>query len=167
MSFKCLEHHDWVFPLLLEMRQTLNMQLLYNGLHGILGGLFYTYLHPWWELMKSVGSHGSLSLLFVMKVTVWHFVTVCLMLWICIPPVSNNDMHRGLNMVFECGYFSATKHWFVVWVWMCLGHVSFYFKQSKAVFTGDTLFSIGCGRLFEGSPEQVIVQPSLAISECS
>jgi hydroxyacylglutathione hydrolase len=52
---------------------------------------------------------------------------------------------------------------------MCLGHVSFYFKQSKAVFTGDTLFSIGCGRLFEGSPEQVIVQPSLATcnSECS
>jgi glyoxylase-like metal-dependent hydrolase (beta-lactamase superfamily II) len=38
---------------------------------------------------------------------------------------------------------------------MCLGHVSFYFKQSKAVFTGDTLFSIGCGRLFEGSPEQM------------
>jgi hydroxyacylglutathione hydrolase len=35
------------------------------------------------------------------------------------------------------------------------GHVSFYFKQSKAVFTGDTLFSIGCGRLFEGSPEQM------------
>lgn len=35
------------------------------------------------------------------------------------------------------------------------GHVSFYFKDSKAVFTGDTLFSIGCGRLFEGSPEQV------------
>lgn len=23
------------------------------------------------------------------------------------------------------------------------------------MFTGDTLFSIGCGRLFEGSPEQV------------
>jgi hypothetical protein len=75
MSFKWLEHHDWVFPLLLEMRQKLNMQLLYNGLHGILGGLFYTYLHPWWKLMKSVGSHGSLSLLFVMEVTVWHFVT--------------------------------------------------------------------------------------------
>lgn len=35
------------------------------------------------------------------------------------------------------------------------GHVSFYFKDSKAVFTGDTLFSIGCGRLFEGSPEQM------------
>jgi hypothetical protein len=33
---------------------------------------FYTYC---WELMKSVGSHGSLSLLFVMKVMVWNFVS--------------------------------------------------------------------------------------------
>ncbi len=33
--------------------------------------LIYTHC---WELMNSVGSHGSLSLLFVMKVTVCHFV---------------------------------------------------------------------------------------------
>ncbi|CAM6091855.1 unnamed protein product [Calypogeia fissa] len=35
------------------------------------------------------------------------------------------------------------------------GHVSFYFPDSSAVFTGDTLFAMGCGRLFEGSPEQM------------
>lgn len=30
-----------------------------------------------------------------------------------------------------------------------------YFDQQKA-FVGDTLFSVGCGRLFEGSPEQML-----------
>ena len=32
------------------------------------------------------------------------------------------------------------------------GHISFYFPQDKLLFAGDTLFSLGCGRLFEGSP---------------
>lgn len=33
------------------------------------------------------------------------------------------------------------------------GHISFWFKNSKALFCGDTLFALGCGRLFEGTPE--------------
>lgn len=33
-----------------------------------------------------------------------------------------------------------------------LDGVCYYFKESKALFTGDTLFSMGCGRLFEGTP---------------
>ncbi|MBI3758053.1 MAG: hydroxyacylglutathione hydrolase [Deltaproteobacteria bacterium] len=31
------------------------------------------------------------------------------------------------------------------------GHVALHFPQEKAVFTGDTLFIAGCGRLFEGT----------------
>lgn len=31
------------------------------------------------------------------------------------------------------------------------GHIAFYFPQLKALFCGDTLFSLGCGRLFEGT----------------
>ena len=31
------------------------------------------------------------------------------------------------------------------------GHIAFYFNQEKIVFTGDTLFSLGCGRIFEGT----------------
>lgn len=31
------------------------------------------------------------------------------------------------------------------------GHVALYFPQEQAVFTGDTLFIAGCGRLFEGT----------------
>ena len=31
------------------------------------------------------------------------------------------------------------------------GHIAFYFNNEKVVFTGDTLFSLGCGRVFEGT----------------
>ena len=32
-----------------------------------------------------------------------------------------------------------------------LGHVMFYLKKEKILFAGDTIFSLGCGRVFEGS----------------
>jgi hydroxyacylglutathione hydrolase len=35
------------------------------------------------------------------------------------------------------------------------GHIAFYFKKEKVIFTGDTLFSLGCGRVFEGTYEQM------------
>ena len=35
------------------------------------------------------------------------------------------------------------------------GHVAFYFEAAKMIFTGDTLFAMGCGRLFEGTAEQM------------
>jgi hydroxyacylglutathione hydrolase len=35
------------------------------------------------------------------------------------------------------------------------GHICFYLPESKIVFTGDTLFLMGCGRLFEGTAEQM------------
>jgi hydroxyacylglutathione hydrolase len=35
------------------------------------------------------------------------------------------------------------------------GHIAFWFKNSRALFCGDTLFLMGCGRLFEGTPEQM------------
>ena len=31
------------------------------------------------------------------------------------------------------------------------GHICFYSKKEKVIFTGDTLFSLGCGRVFEGT----------------
>ncbi|HVF93842.1 MAG TPA: hydroxyacylglutathione hydrolase [Sphingomonas sp.] len=31
------------------------------------------------------------------------------------------------------------------------GHVAFFLADDRAIFTGDTLFAMGCGRLFEGS----------------
>ena len=35
------------------------------------------------------------------------------------------------------------------------GHVAFYSKNEKVLFSGDTLFSLGCGRVFEGTHEQM------------
>lgn len=37
-----------------------------------------------------------------------------------------------------------------------IGHIAYFFPESKALFCGDTLFSLGCGRLFEGTPEQML-----------
>lgn len=36
-----------------------------------------------------------------------------------------------------------------------LGSVCYYFAENKLLFTGDTLFSLGCGRLFEGTAEMM------------
>ena len=36
-----------------------------------------------------------------------------------------------------------------------LGHICFHFYNENNLFTGDTLFSLGCGRIFEGTYEQM------------
>ena len=35
------------------------------------------------------------------------------------------------------------------------GHIAFFFEKEKIAFTGDTLFSLGCGRVFEGTHEEM------------
>jgi hydroxyacylglutathione hydrolase len=35
------------------------------------------------------------------------------------------------------------------------GHISYVFPADKLAFVGDTLFSIGCGRVIEGTPEMM------------
>lgn len=35
------------------------------------------------------------------------------------------------------------------------GHVAYYMPRAAAVFTGDSLMALGCGRLFEGTPDQM------------
>ena len=36
-----------------------------------------------------------------------------------------------------------------------LGHICYHFYNNDNLFTGDTLFSLGCGRIFEGTYEQM------------
>ena len=36
-----------------------------------------------------------------------------------------------------------------------INHVCFYLPSLNVLFSGDTLFSMGCGRLFEGTSEQM------------
>lgn len=35
------------------------------------------------------------------------------------------------------------------------GHISFHFADDAAIFVGDTIFAMGCGRLFEGTAAQM------------
>tara|TARA_X000001036_G_scaffold36075_1_gene29245 strand:- start:717 stop:1478 length:762 start_codon:yes stop_codon:yes gene_type:complete len=36
------------------------------------------------------------------------------------------------------------------------GHIAYYLKKEKIIFTGDTLFALGCGRVFEGTYQQML-----------
>jgi hydroxyacylglutathione hydrolase len=35
------------------------------------------------------------------------------------------------------------------------GHITYWFEQDRLAFAGDTLFSVGCGRVIEGTPEMM------------
>jgi hydroxyacylglutathione hydrolase len=35
------------------------------------------------------------------------------------------------------------------------GHIAYYFEEERMIFVGDTMFAMGCGRLFEGTAEQM------------
>ena len=37
-----------------------------------------------------------------------------------------------------------------------LGHICYFFEKEKIIFTGDTLFSLGCGRVFEGTYSEML-----------
>lgn len=36
-----------------------------------------------------------------------------------------------------------------------LGHIAYWFEEDRLLFAGDTLFAMGCGRVFEGTAEQM------------
>ena len=36
-----------------------------------------------------------------------------------------------------------------------LGHIAYYYPKANAIFTADSLMALGCGRLFEGTPEMM------------
>ncbi|WP_440959923.1 hydroxyacylglutathione hydrolase [Oceanicaulis sp. LC35] len=36
-----------------------------------------------------------------------------------------------------------------------LGHVAYWFEEAGVAFVGDSLFALGCGRMFEGTPRQM------------
>ena len=47
----------------------------------------------------------------------------------------------------ECRVIEVSGH--------TLGHICYYFSKESLIFCGDTLFSLGCGRIFEGSYDQM------------
>jgi len=62
-----------------------------------------------------------------------------------IPEIDINlkDEQKWKNELFECEILHIPGH--------TSGHICIYIKEINALFTGDTLFSLGCGRIFEGS----------------
>ena len=58
-----------------------------------------------------------------------------------------NDQETWIHKNFEAKIIHIPGH--------TLGHICFYFYKDKSVFTGDTLFSLGCGRIFEGTYVQM------------
>ena len=59
--------------------------------------------------------------------------------------LKNNEIWK--DGIFEAKVFHIPGH--------TLGHICFYFFKENVLFSGDTLFSLGCGRVFEGTHEQM------------
>ena len=71
------------------------------------------------------------------------------------------DKHRipGIDITLKDGErwnFSNTKIKILHIPGHTLGHICFFFEKEKIAFTGDTLFSLGCGRIFEGDHKQML-----------
>jgi len=58
-----------------------------------------------------------------------------------------NDQETWIHDNFEAKIIYIPGH--------TLGHICFYFYKEESVFTGDTLFSLGCGKIFEGTYSQM------------
>lgn len=64
----------------------------------------------------------------------------------------------GLDVAMACGdtyEFGASKALFIDTPGHTIGHVAIHFADESVAFCGDTLFAMGCGRVFEGTPEQM------------
>lgn len=62
--------------------------------------------------------------------------------------IALNDGDRWMFAGHEVHVFETPGH--------TKGHICFYFPGSGAIFSGDTLFSLSCGKLFEGTPEEML-----------
>ena len=75
-----------------------------------------------------------------------------------IGPAYDRDRLQGLDRYLSDGDSLAFGNEVAQVIYVpghTLGHIVFYFQNAKALFCGDTLFSLGCGRLFEGTPEMM------------
>jgi len=65
--------------------------------------------------------------------------------------LSDNEIFKLGNIDFKI--FLTSGH--------TSGHICFYSKSEKIVFTGDTLFSLGCGKVFEGTHLEMLMSLNL------
>lgn len=60
-------------------------------------------------------------------------------------PLQNNDHFHFNDLKIEV--IATPGH--------TLGHITYFIEEMDSLFSGDTLFAMGCGRLFEGTAEQM------------
>lgn len=75
-----------------------------------------------------------------------------------IGPAGENGRVPGLDQALKEGdRIRLGDHEAEVWEvpGHTIGHIAYIFRDDNVAFVGDTLFAMGCGRLFEGSPEQM------------
>src|SRR5688572_604599 len=75
-----------------------------------------------------------------------------------IGPAGENGRVPGLDVALKEGDRATIgRHEAEVWEvpGHTLGHIAYIFHDDRVAFVGDTLFAMGCGRLFEGTPAQM------------
>lgn len=75
-----------------------------------------------------------------------------------IGPAGEGGRVPGLAVALNEGdHVSIGNHRAEVWEvpGHTLGHIAYVFGEDRVAFVGDTMFAMGCGRLFEGTPEQM------------
>lgn len=85
--------------------------------------------------------------------------------WNCKIYAHQKDAHRilGVDKKLEAQeefYFGSTLFQVIEVPGHTIGHIMFWAPQDLTLFCGDTLFSMGCGYLFEGSYQQMFVSLS-------
>lgn len=64
--------------------------------------------------------------------------------------------HLDIAVNEKSGFALGETHFDVMFIpGHTLGHIAYYSEQAQLLFPGDTLFSIGCGRMFEGTPDMM------------
>jgi hydroxyacylglutathione hydrolase len=73
-------------------------------------------------------------------------------------PKSEETKLPKLSMALEPGFSGGTgdsRCEVIAVPGHTLGHVAYYYPEADAVFTADSLMALGCGRIFEGTPEMM------------
>jgi hydroxyacylglutathione hydrolase len=77
-------------------------------------------------------------------------VTIC-------GPAAEKSKIPGIDVELKSGdevVFGSTKAQIMDVGGHTLGHIAYYFPDAQKVFVGDSLFALGCGKMFEGTAEQ-------------
>ena len=67
--------------------------------------------------------------------------------------ISDIDIKLNHNDIFK---FGSVEFKTILVPGHTNGHICFYSEKEKVIFTGDTLFSLGCGKVFEGTHLQML-----------